>query len=155
MRDRLEKLRNALETGDATYPFVRRRVGRKRSTAGRSRQRGLGSIGLKAARQVTFRRSCCLPGPNCSSLGVLKRYREDIVRNKQNVNTVEQQTKEFEARLRKQLMGEKLEKLGDAFDTGTITRIHVSSAPWPLAPHRPPLASPATENRYQDDVPAG
>ena len=56
----------------------------------------------------------------------LKRYREDIVRNKQKQNTVEHQLKEFESRLRKQLMREKLEKLGDAFETGAMPQIHVS-----------------------------
>jgi predicted CoA-substrate-specific enzyme activase len=56
----------------------------------------------------------------------LKRYREDMVRNKQKQNTVEQQLKEFEAKLRKQLMRERLEKLSDAFEAGAMPQIHVS-----------------------------
>jgi predicted CoA-substrate-specific enzyme activase len=68
----------------------------------------------------------------------LKRYREDMVRNKQKQNTVEQQLKDFEARLRKQLMRERLEKLDDAFETGAMPQIHVSVAA--LAASAPPTA---------------
>jgi predicted CoA-substrate-specific enzyme activase len=68
----------------------------------------------------------------------LKRYREDIVRNKQKQNSVEQQLKEFEARLRRQLMREKLEKMGDAFETGAMPQIHVSVGA--LAASAPPAA---------------
>src|SRR5690348_17052989 len=56
----------------------------------------------------------------------LKRYREDIVRNKQKQNTVEEQLKDFESRLRKQLMREKLDKLSASFETGAMPQIHVT-----------------------------
>jgi predicted nucleotide-binding protein (sugar kinase/HSP70/actin superfamily) len=69
----------------------------------------------------------------------LKRYREDIVRNKQKVTTVEQQLKDFEQRLRNQLMRERLEKLGDAFETGAMPQIHVSIGA--LAASAPPPAA--------------
>ena len=39
----------------------------------------------------------------------LKRYREDMVRNKNKVKTIEEQMAEFEARLRRQMLREKLE----------------------------------------------
>ena len=68
----------------------------------------------------------------------LKRYREDMVRNKQKQNSVEQQLKDFEARLRRQLMREKLEKMGDAFETGAMPQIHVSVGA--LAASAPPAA---------------
>src|SRR5690348_13638583 len=68
----------------------------------------------------------------------LKRYREDIVRNKQKVNTVEQQLKDFEQRLRNQLMRERLEKLDSAFETGAMPQIHVSIGA--LAASAPPAA---------------
>ena len=38
----------------------------------------------------------------------LKRYREDMVRNKNKATTIEQQLAEFEARLRRQMLREKL-----------------------------------------------
>ena len=59
----------------------------------------------------------------------LKRYREDMVRNKQKVNTIEAQLAEFEARLRRQMLREKLESNGmvrESFDTGSMPTIHVS-----------------------------
>jgi len=58
----------------------------------------------------------------------LKRYREDMVRNKTKQNTVEQQLKDFEARLRRQLMREKMEdsRVQESFDTGSMPTIHVS-----------------------------
>ena len=49
-----------------------------------------------------------------------------MVRNKQKANSIEQQMKEFEARLRRQMMRDKLEKMGDAFETGAMPQIHVS-----------------------------
>ena len=39
----------------------------------------------------------------------LKRYREDMVRNKKKATTIDQQLKEFEARLRRQMLREKLD----------------------------------------------
>jgi predicted nucleotide-binding protein (sugar kinase/HSP70/actin superfamily) len=56
----------------------------------------------------------------------LKRYREDMVRNKQKANSIDHQLKEFEERLRRQMMRERLEKMGDAFETGAMPQIHVS-----------------------------
>ncbi len=56
----------------------------------------------------------------------LKRYREDMIRNKQKQNSIEEQMKEFEARLRRQMMRERLEKMGDAFETGAMPQIHVT-----------------------------
>ena len=56
----------------------------------------------------------------------LSRYREDMVRNKAKVNTIDAQLKEFEQRLRRQMMREKLEKLGGSFDTGAMPQIHVT-----------------------------
>jgi predicted CoA-substrate-specific enzyme activase len=59
----------------------------------------------------------------------LKRYREDMVRNKQKAKTIEQQLAEFEARLRRQLLREKLganEKVRDAYEQGALPTIHVS-----------------------------
>ena len=59
----------------------------------------------------------------------LKRYREDMVRNKKKASTIEQQLAEFEARLRRQMLREKLEAsslVQDSFDTGSMPQIHVS-----------------------------
>jgi len=58
----------------------------------------------------------------------LKRYREDMVRNKNKAKTIEDQLKEFEARLRRQLLREKLEAsaVRDSFETGAMPQIHVS-----------------------------
>jgi hypothetical protein len=56
----------------------------------------------------------------------LRRYREDIVRNKNKAQTIEAQLQEFEARLRKQLLREKLDGLSSAFETGAMPQIHVS-----------------------------
>lgn len=63
----------------------------------------------------------------------LKRYREDMVRNKQKANTIEQKLKEFEASLRRQMLREKLEanagpsdKVRESFETGAMPQIHVS-----------------------------
>jgi hypothetical protein len=61
----------------------------------------------------------------------LKRYREDMVRNKQKTKTIEEQLAEFEARLRRQVMREKLEgddKVREAYETGAMPTIHVSLA---------------------------
>jgi predicted nucleotide-binding protein (sugar kinase/HSP70/actin superfamily) len=56
----------------------------------------------------------------------LKRYREDIVRNKQKSKTIDQQMQEFEARLRRQMLRDKLDSMSDAFETGAMPQIHVS-----------------------------
>ena len=56
----------------------------------------------------------------------LKRYREDIVRNKNKAKTIEDQLKEFEARLRREMMRERLDTLGGAFESGAMPQIHVS-----------------------------
>jgi len=59
----------------------------------------------------------------------LKRYREDMVRNKQTSRSIEEQLKEFEARLRRQMMRDKLESNGrvrESFETGAMPTIHVS-----------------------------
>ena len=59
----------------------------------------------------------------------LKRYREDMVRNKKKAQTIEQQLREFEARLRRQMLREKLESsdmVRESFETGSMPQIHVS-----------------------------
>src|SRR5262249_25788533 len=66
----------------------------------------------------------------------LKRYREDMVRNKQKANTIEAQLREFEARLRRQRLREKLDGMSDAFESGAMPQIHVSLGA--LQDSRPP-----------------
>ena len=56
----------------------------------------------------------------------LKRYREDIVRNKQKSKTIDAEMQEFEARLRRQMLRDKLDSMSDAFETGSMPQIHVS-----------------------------
>jgi predicted nucleotide-binding protein (sugar kinase/HSP70/actin superfamily) len=56
----------------------------------------------------------------------LKRYREDMIRNKQKAQTIEDQLKQFEARLRREMLRDKLDKLSEAFETGAMPQIHVS-----------------------------
>ena len=56
----------------------------------------------------------------------LKRYREDMVRNKQKSKTIDSQLQEFEARLRREMLREKLDSLSGAFETGAMPQIHVS-----------------------------
>src|SRR5437016_3760278 len=41
---------------------------------------------------------------------ILTRYREDMVRNKQTASSIDRQLREFEARLRRQMLREKLEE---------------------------------------------
>ena len=65
----------------------------------------------------------------------LKRYREDMVRNKKKTGAIEDQLREFEARLRRQALREKLDSMAGAFETGSMPRIHVSVAA--LAASRP------------------
>ncbi len=72
----------------------------------------------------------------------LKRYREDMVVNKKKKNGIEAQLAEFEARLRRQLLKEKLEKMHtdeqvkNSLDQGAMPQIHVSIGQ--LAASRPP-----------------
>jgi hypothetical protein len=61
----------------------------------------------------------------------LKRYREDIVRNKQKATGIDQQMREFEARLRRQMLREKLDQsdsdlVRESFEAGSMPQIHVS-----------------------------
>ncbi len=59
----------------------------------------------------------------------LKRYREDMVRNKNKAQTIEQQLRDFEARLRRQMLREKLEandKVRESFASGAMPTIHVT-----------------------------
>src|SRR5436305_14894624 len=59
----------------------------------------------------------------------LKRYREDIVRNKQKTTSIDEEMRDFEARLRRQMLREKLEENGlvrESFETGSMPQIHVS-----------------------------
>ncbi|HEY1240038.1 MAG TPA: BadF/BadG/BcrA/BcrD ATPase family protein [Bryobacteraceae bacterium] len=56
----------------------------------------------------------------------LKRYREDMIRNKQKAKTIEDQLKEFEARLRREMLRDKLDKLSASFESGAMPQIHVT-----------------------------
>jgi predicted nucleotide-binding protein (sugar kinase/HSP70/actin superfamily) len=58
----------------------------------------------------------------------LKRYREDMVRNKQKTNTIEQQLQEFEARLRRQMLRDRMDdsRVHESFEHGSMPPIHVS-----------------------------
>jgi hypothetical protein len=58
----------------------------------------------------------------------LKRYREDMVRNKEKSKSIEAQLAEFEARLRRQMLREKLEQHAEVFESGALPQIHVSVA---------------------------
>ena len=71
----------------------------------------------------------------------LKRYHEDMVRNKQKTGAIEDQLREFEARLRRQALREKLgdnNLVRESFETGSMPQIHVSvgalAASRPAAP---------------------
>jgi hypothetical protein len=66
----------------------------------------------------------------------LKRYREDMIRNKSKAGRIEEQLREFEARLRRQMLREKLDGMADAFETGAMPQIHVSVGA--LAASNPP-----------------
>jgi predicted CoA-substrate-specific enzyme activase len=58
----------------------------------------------------------------------LKRYREDMVINKTKTARIEEQLKEFESRLRKQLLRERLEsdaKVRETYEQGHLPTIHV------------------------------
>ena len=67
----------------------------------------------------------------------LKRYREDMIRNKNKAGRIEEQLREFEAKLRRQMLREKLEGMADAFETGAMPQIHVSVGA--LAASNPPV----------------
>jgi predicted CoA-substrate-specific enzyme activase len=67
----------------------------------------------------------------------LKRYREDMVRNKNKAGRIDEQLREFEARLRRQMLREKLDGMVDAFETGAMPQIHVSVGA--LAASNPPV----------------
>ena len=59
----------------------------------------------------------------------LKRYREDMVRNKQKARPSKRSLREFEARLRRQMLREKLERnehVRAAFEPERMPQIHVS-----------------------------
>jgi len=54
-----------------------------------------------------------------------------MVRNKNKAKTIEEQLKEFEARLRRQMLREKMDasddvKVRESFETGSMPQIHVS-----------------------------
>jgi heme oxygenase len=49
-----------------------------------------------------------------------------MVRNKSKVSRIEQQLRDFEARLRRQMLREKLDAMGASFETGSMPRIHVT-----------------------------
>jgi predicted nucleotide-binding protein (sugar kinase/HSP70/actin superfamily) len=71
----------------------------------------------------------------------LKRYREDMVRNKNKAKTIEDQLKEFENRLRRQMLREQMDSSNDvlvreSFENGSMPQIHVSLGA--LQASRPP-----------------
>ena len=49
-----------------------------------------------------------------------------MIKNKQKAHNIDNQLKEFEARLRREMLREKLDKLSDAFETGAMPQIHVT-----------------------------
>jgi hypothetical protein len=56
----------------------------------------------------------------------LKRYREDMVKNRAKAKNIDQQMQECEARLRREMLRDKLDSLSGAFETGAMPQIHVS-----------------------------
>jgi hypothetical protein len=58
----------------------------------------------------------------------LKRYREDMVRNKKKARTIEDQMKEFENRLRRQMLRDSSggALVAESFQNGSMPQIHVS-----------------------------
>jgi predicted CoA-substrate-specific enzyme activase len=63
----------------------------------------------------------------------LKRYREDMVAGRKKRSSIEQQMAEFEARLRRQMLRDRLDELDNdrvrgAFEQGSLPRIHVDLA---------------------------
>ena len=73
----------------------------------------------------------------------LKRYREDMVRNKKKTNTIDQQLKEFEAKLRRQMLRDQMDdsRVQESFENGSMPQIHVSIGA--LAASNPPAAESA------------
>lgn len=77
----------------------------------------------------------------------LKRYREDMVANKKKRASIDAQLREFEERLRRQMMKERLSAslesaaVANSFDQGAMPQIHVSVGQ--LAASRPTAPPPA------------
>ena len=73
----------------------------------------------------------------------LKRYREDMVRNKQKANNIDEQLKEFEAKLRRQMLRDRMDdsRVQESFEHGSMPQIHVSIGA--LAASNPPAARSA------------
>ncbi len=71
----------------------------------------------------------------------LKRYREDMVRNKQKTNNIDQQLKEFEAKLRRQMLRDRMDdsRVQESFEHGSMPQIHVSIGA--LAASNPPACA--------------
>jgi predicted CoA-substrate-specific enzyme activase len=73
----------------------------------------------------------------------LKRYREDMIRNKNVAKSIDQQLREFEAKLRRQMLREKLDRMSDVFESGAMPQIHVTlgalQASAPAAPEYEPV----------------
>jgi xylose isomerase len=69
----------------------------------------------------------------------LKRYREDMVAAKKKSASIEQQLREFEERLRRQLLKEKLASLQqEEYAAGAMPTIHVSVGALAASQPRPP-----------------
>lgn len=73
----------------------------------------------------------------------LKRYREDMVVNRKKMTDIERKLAEFEQRLRRQLLKEKLDRLHtdeavrNSLDQGAMPQIHVSLGQLSKPPQRP------------------
>jgi predicted CoA-substrate-specific enzyme activase len=73
----------------------------------------------------------------------LKRYREDMVMNRKKMTDIERRLAEFEQRLRRQLLKEKLDRLHsdeavkNSLDQGAMPQIHVSLGQLSKPPQRP------------------
>jgi predicted nucleotide-binding protein (sugar kinase/HSP70/actin superfamily) len=73
----------------------------------------------------------------------LKRYREDMVMNRKKMTDIERKLAEFEQRLRRQLLKEKLDRLHsdeavkNSLDQGAMPQIHVSLGQLSKPPQRP------------------
>ncbi len=55
----------------------------------------------------------------------LKRYREDLIASRKKRAAIDQRLREYEARLRKELLRERLARLEGAFQDGALPQIHV------------------------------
>ncbi|MBL8296171.1 MAG: CoA activase [Bryobacterales bacterium] len=74
----------------------------------------------------------------------LKRYREDIVNNKKKSATIENQLKEFEDRLRRQMLKERLSHMQrEEHSEGVLPTIHVSVGALAASQPRPPAHRPS------------